>query len=272
MHQNFFKIHSNEAPNGVPPEFWALLDKTDQASFLNLQKSFVNGNVCHKNISNDPKSFYSELMKVKDFIHHRKENSEIRGIVAGIFFNESYVVVNIQRLKTLFNKCKSSMNKSLQLLQFVSVKSNVKSYVVSSLPILQNHQGELRQWTLRHDKNLLVPREKIPLPIPIIGFSFSTKPEIMIEETPIPNTNLISQPNMSIGYEKMEFDFNAPDKLNPNIDEQQEYTFDDSHFYEDLINFFDDIDIDSHFSNNYESPSLQDSKKQDGSSLEINNW
>lgn len=114
-----------------------------------------------------------------------------RSIAVGMSFQPTYVSVNIQRLKILLNRCKSSINKGFQQINYVSEKSQVKSHVINSIPLLRLHPEETRQWTIRipnngkdHASNL------IQLPIGPISTDI------------LPNINLI---NSQIQNEKITF-------------------------------------------------------------------
>lgn len=101
----------------------------------------------------DKSNFLNELEEIRKFIESSPTGVDERSIVAGIAFQPSFVSVNIQRLKTLLNRCKSSINKGFQQINYVSEKSQVKSHLIKSIPLLNLYQSELRQWTIRIPNN-----------------------------------------------------------------------------------------------------------------------
>lgn len=137
-------------PSGIPNNLWALLSRTDQIDFLQLKNTFSQKNL--PILCKDPSasSFNKELESIRMFILSRETGIDQRSIVAGISFGTNgLIAVNIQRLKALFDRSKSSINKGFQLLNYFSVKTKVQEHIRSCIPSIKDYIGEIRKWTIR---------------------------------------------------------------------------------------------------------------------------
>lgn len=186
-----------------PLPFWDHLSTEDKAEYQRLKESFHQQHLA-KGKSNSF-SFQNDLRKVLAYVERRPENQELRSIVCGICFGNSFVCVNTRQLKLLIGKCKSSINNGFQHLGYVSAKNKVKQSLFSVLPNLSKDPALVRQWTVRcADSNALpikkllmttqqrpllptpqinsnIRREALPMPL------FYTSPKGEVEETIIQN-------------------------------------------------------------------------------------
>jgi hypothetical protein len=134
----------------VPAAFWNLLSQDDRTEYIRLRNGFRHG---QKISSKDRRviTFRRELTLVIQFLERSRENLEARCVVTGVCFAGGVICVNCRQLKSLLNRCKSSINGSFQQLCYVAVrtKSKARGCVVGVLPSLQNDPVLLKQWTAR---------------------------------------------------------------------------------------------------------------------------
>jgi hypothetical protein len=170
-------------PEGpVPLAFWNLLSQDDRAEYVRLRNGFRHG---QKISSKDRRviTFRQELTLVIQFLERTTDNLEARCTVTGVCFAGGVVCVNTRQLKTLLNRCKSSINGSFQQLGYVAVrtKSKARGCVVGVLPSLQKDPVLLKQWTAR----VVSPEASFCF---VSSFSGAGLPEItdadLIEERP----------------------------------------------------------------------------------------
>jgi hypothetical protein len=75
-----------------------------------------------------------------------------RCLVCGVFTFPGGIAVNIQQLKALIVRCKSSINGSLKNLGYTRIASKLEGCepLFETIPFLKTHGNELRKWTLRY--------------------------------------------------------------------------------------------------------------------------
>lgn len=156
----------------LPPQYWNVLSQDDRCEFMRLKASFRQA---PKVTSKDYRvvTFSKELSVVIRYLERSPENMEARCVLVGVCFVGPYVCVNTRQLKTFLGRCKSSINGSFQQLGYVALKTKAKAKacVITALPSLQNHQGILRQWTVRYvseDMNLCFFTSFSPVGMPPI--------------------------------------------------------------------------------------------------------
>lgn len=143
-----------ELPLKVPQFFWNMMSKEDQADYLALRDSFHNASTRERHGN----SIQNDLQLIKGFVESRKEDQEIRSIVAGISFSTSFVCVNTSQLKNLLGRCKSSINNGFQLLGYSSAKTKVRQCIITMMPSLVKDSSLLKQWTMRCKDNCHIPQ------------------------------------------------------------------------------------------------------------------
>ena len=125
----------------------------DREAYLKLKDSFYSSNSPILCKEKDKSTFPAELETIRTYIESKSTGIEERSIIVGVAFQPTFLSVNIQRLKILLNRCKSSINKGFQQINYISEKSQVKSHVIKSIPLLTFHPEEIRQWTIRIPSN-----------------------------------------------------------------------------------------------------------------------
>lgn len=95
--------------------------------------------------------FITKLDEIRRYIEKGNENDWKRGVVCGIFFLKNSIAINIQSLRTLLGKCKSSINGSLQQLGYVAKPQTTEFQIElnNMIPQTQRHAYELKKWTMR---------------------------------------------------------------------------------------------------------------------------
>ena len=170
-----------EIPNLNPVQpipFWNELSEDDKNEYQNLRENFQQQHLVHSKGRSNSFSFQTDLRNVLAFIERSPDNQEIRSIVCGVCFGNSFVCVNTRQLKFLIGKCKSSINNGFQHLGYVSSKNKVKTCLITALPKLLNDPTLMRQWTVRcADANalpirklLMTSQQRPLLPTPQINF------------------------------------------------------------------------------------------------------
>ncbi|OHS99603.1 hypothetical protein TRFO_33891 [Tritrichomonas foetus] len=137
----------------IPPN-WKLLSPQDMKSYQELQSEF------HKDVGKSRKgerldTFLDKLNKIKMFIEKGDENDWKRSIVCGVFFLDSALAIQIQQLRMLLGRCKSSINGSLQALGY-SAQSNIQSLeqkFLKMIPMQFRDASDLKKWTIRKNIN-----------------------------------------------------------------------------------------------------------------------
>jgi hypothetical protein len=78
-----------------------------------------------------------------------------RSLVCGIVWLSSGIAVNIQQLKLLSSKCKSSINGSFVQLGYLPIPSGADTAgeLIQKFPFMKDQFSELRQWTIRQVKD-----------------------------------------------------------------------------------------------------------------------
>lgn len=132
------------------PNFWNLLSETDMYNYRLLQAALDAG--CTKrNRGHRIEAFDAILDAIKRYTEQNDENDWKRSIVCGICWMDNMIAINTRQLRLLINKCKSSINGSLQKLGFLTNPSHSESWKVlfERIPYLKDNFCELRQWTIR---------------------------------------------------------------------------------------------------------------------------
>ncbi|EAY04835.1 hypothetical protein TVAG_226480 [Trichomonas vaginalis G3] len=118
---------------------------------------------------------FSELLDtLKNFAVRGDSNDWKRCLVVGVCWLENAIAINTRQLRQLTNKCKSSINGSLQRIGYMPVANHslLNDLLQEKIPFLKGNFSELRQWTIRQQVALTpkpaMPEEKTKLsPAPV---------------------------------------------------------------------------------------------------------
>ena len=140
-----------QSQNETMPFHWELLSDEDKAEYLSIKARF------HDEIAKSKRGeridvFVSRLKIIRDFIQKDNVDQWKRTMVCGIMFLNSALGINIQQLRLLLGKCKSSINGSLQQLGYVAKPSTheIDQEITRKIPFLKDDHFELKKWTIRY--------------------------------------------------------------------------------------------------------------------------
>lgn len=135
---------------GQTPNHWHLLCNEDQEHYMVLHEEFQH-DLGKSRKGERLDLFVSRVRKIHSFVERGDGNEWKRSLVCGIFFMQNALAINIQQLRLLMNKCKSSINGALLQLGY-SVQpqiSTVSSDLASAVPPNYRDVYELKKWTIR---------------------------------------------------------------------------------------------------------------------------
>ena len=143
---------SAQALSSQPP-YWGLQTQCDRAEYMVLRAKF------HEDVGKSRKgerldAFTHRLSKIRQFVQRNDENDWRRCLLCGVFFLKDALAINIQQLKLLLGKCKSSINGSLQQLGYVAQTQThgIEKELISRIPLNARDMNELKKWTVRRSK------------------------------------------------------------------------------------------------------------------------
>ena len=164
-----------------PPVHWQLLSVSDLDEYFHLRQSFLNENGKSKK-GERLESFMLRLNKIRAYIERGDSNDWKRSVVCGIMFLKKSIAINIQQLRLLVGKCKSSINGSLQQLGYTALPQGreMSQEFLYRVPFFQKDSLELKKWTIRENsqsvqslsnsqkeaKPLMIPNKTNLFPLP----------------------------------------------------------------------------------------------------------
>ncbi|OHS99668.1 hypothetical protein TRFO_08300 [Tritrichomonas foetus] len=154
---------------------------------LYMQMKVILQTHLNKNHRNHRVEKFQEVLNiVKAFCVRNDSHDWRRFLVCGICWIDSNVGISIRRFSKLLNRCKSSVNGSLQKIGYKSLQGHVDGMeIIKKIPYLKDNPQELREWTVRvrNEKNTNINSKRLLLPIPIIKqtTAFSNQNDITIQ-------------------------------------------------------------------------------------------
>lgn len=139
------------------PRSFNLLRDEDKVEYISMKNRFRD----EINMSRHGERldvFISRLKSVRNFVNKDlvPSNRWKRMVVCGIMFLDNYdaLAINIQQLKILLGKCKSSINGSLQQLGYIAKPSTheINQEIAQQVPLFKDDYLELKKWTIRYGK------------------------------------------------------------------------------------------------------------------------
>lgn len=115
--------------------------------------------------------FKIQLKRIRSYIQRGDEDDWKRSLVCGIFFINGALAINIQQLRFLLGKCKSSINGSFQRLGYIAElqTQDVETTLSAQVPACYRSLCEFKKWTIRCNKEIMLeaPRKgKFVIEIP----------------------------------------------------------------------------------------------------------
>ena len=181
-------MESYKFPFDNPPVHWELLSQYDLEGYISLRKLF--GVEVRKSKKGERlESFLLNMKQIRCYIERGDQNDWKRSIVCGIVFLSNSIAINIQQLRLLFGKCKSSINGSLQQLGYSALPpgKDLSPEFLYRIPFFRKNSSELKKWTIREimQKTYIKPKLFI-IPLPNIPVKPETETIKKIVETSFP--------------------------------------------------------------------------------------
>ncbi|OHT16736.1 hypothetical protein TRFO_13007 [Tritrichomonas foetus] len=141
--------------HGNFPKFFFLLSDSDRLQYISIRDA-------QRDPHNKTETFAQEIEKLRKFVVRGDCEDWKRSLVCGIYWLQEGLAINIQQLKVVLSKCKSSLNASLSKIGLNVILNRAKAayLVLNTFPFLKDHSSELRQWTVRKRP----PPSALPLP------------------------------------------------------------------------------------------------------------
>jgi hypothetical protein len=132
------------------PRFWGGLSTSDQGGYLALRAELAMPRFSNQR-GRSKAQFRMMLDLIKAFVIRGDHEDLSRGLVCGMVWLSNGIAVNIQQLKLLSSKCKSSINGSFGALGYATMPSGADTAgeLIQNFPFMKDQFSELRQWTIR---------------------------------------------------------------------------------------------------------------------------
>ena len=204
------------------PVFWDKLPASDKMEYSVLKKS-ISSPASKNRRKKSVEAFADIVETIKTYVMRGDSGDLYRGIVCGMYWSkEGDLAINTRQLRMLLNKCKSSINGSLQLLGYFSphASTDTPAIIVNLFPFWKDNFRELRQWTIRRKTK----ESKVTVePTPLVKLLNQNGKIILIENSDYDNTaeasegeeeeeNIASSPS-AIVTEEEENQFSIQDPL-----------------------------------------------------------
>lgn len=183
------------------PRFYESLSKSDQLEYDRIQGT-LSSKACRNNRNKRVATFAEMLQAIKQFCIRGDEDDAKRCLVCGVAWLPRAIAVNTRQLRILMDKCKSSINGSLQRMGYsaLALKNEYNQDLFKIIPYLENHFTEMREWSVRQ-QSAFTPQPELPE----FENNFQTKP---LSEMTTPMPNYSYQP-----YEDIKTDIEKEKKL-----------------------------------------------------------
>ena len=168
------------------PNYFELLNQQDKESYYTLQKN-LSSSECRNCRNKRLDNFANMLEVIKQFSMRNDEDDWKRLLVCGVCWISDGIAINTHQLSILLGKCKSSVNGSLQRLEYVPFPCSAaaSTELIDQIPKIKENYGELRQWTLRK-KVIMTPQPNVNYTKPITQPTFNTPQPLPPKQNIIP--------------------------------------------------------------------------------------
>ena len=132
------------------PKFFSMLDEKDQNHYRRLRTA-LSSHICRNRRGKRLETFAEKLATIYQFCVRGNDSDWRRCLVCGVCWIPNGIAVNTRQLGILIDKCKSSINGSLQKMGYSTLQSRSDSAaaVAEAIPALKDDFAELREWTVR---------------------------------------------------------------------------------------------------------------------------
>jgi hypothetical protein len=199
------------------PKYYDLLSIGDQEQY-NALRATLSSQLCRNRRGQRLENFSEMLASIQAFCIRHDEDDWKRCVVCGVCWLAAGIAVNNRQLSILLDKCKSSINGSLQKIGYSTLQSRTESSgaLCEAMPILRDNFNDLREWTVR----LFVaatPQPRIPIyqvdtsfpfqsPAPSQYPVFPLKSQIIVAPVRSPSTPALETPTVDSGWHEPFFD------------------------------------------------------------------
>lgn len=132
------------------PKYFYLLSPADQEAYMRIKEA-LSFHIC-RNVRNKRIETFSEILSIiKAFCVKNNQDDWKRSIACGICWLYNGIAINTRQLSFLIDKCKSSINGSLQKIGYSTLQNreNSSTTLIEAIPFFRNNFSELREWTVR---------------------------------------------------------------------------------------------------------------------------
>jgi hypothetical protein len=132
------------------PKYFELLSDRDQLGYSEL-RSTLSSQMCRNRRGKRLENFNEMMASIRAFCVRPDEDDWKRCLVCGVYWLSSGIAMNNRQLSLLLDKCKSSINGSLQKMGYSTLQARTESSdaLSEAIPVLKNNFNELREWTVR---------------------------------------------------------------------------------------------------------------------------
>jgi hypothetical protein len=140
----------DRSKNDYRPKYYDLLSPPDQMQYDDLRAS-LSSQMCRNRRGKRLEGFSDMLSSIRTFCIRHTEDDWKRCLVCGVCWLPNGIAINNRQLSILIDKCKSSINGSLQKMGYSTLQSRNESSssLCDMIPLLKNNFNELREWTVR---------------------------------------------------------------------------------------------------------------------------
>ncbi|EAY02753.1 hypothetical protein TVAG_466130 [Trichomonas vaginalis G3] len=139
-----------EAPSDMSIVEWEKLSLSDREGYLRM-RDMLTSPACKNRRNKSAETFVDVVETIKAFVMRGDSGDLQRGIVCGMYWVGEDLAINTRQLRILLQKCKSSINGSLQMIGYASpvASTDTSSVLINLFPFWKDNFKELRQWTIR---------------------------------------------------------------------------------------------------------------------------
>jgi hypothetical protein len=132
------------------PKYFDLLSGDDQIRYTQLRATF-SSQLCRNRRGRRLEGFSEMVTSIQAFCIRHDEDDWKRCLVCGVCWLPAGMAINNRQLSILIDKCKSSINGSLQKMGYTTLQSRTESSgpLCDAMPVLKDNFNELREWTVR---------------------------------------------------------------------------------------------------------------------------
>jgi hypothetical protein len=148
------------------PKFFHLLSVPNCQEYLVLRAHFHDS--CGKSRKGERLDVFNDrLATIRRFVERQDDDDWKRALVCGVFFLPDGLALNIQQLRMLIGKCKSSINGSLQQLGYRAVPPgpDAEEQFLARIPQQCRVLTDLKKWTLRRTASSKKAVFLVPVPM-----------------------------------------------------------------------------------------------------------